>query len=65
MRRLLASTLIVGLSLGLAGCGEKSKVEDKTTIEGPGGTTEIKNTKEVKESGSNPPSAATAEPPAK
>jgi len=61
MRFVLASALVVGLSLGITGCGEKSSVEETKEIKTPDGTTTIKNTSEVKETGNNPP-PATAEP---
>lgn len=64
MKRVLAAAVMMGLSLGLTGCGDKASVEDKRTIEGPGGTTEIKEEKSVKTTGDNPP-PATAEPAAK
>jgi len=65
MRRVLASALAIGLGLGLAGCGETSKVEESKTIEGPGGKTTETNISTVKQSGENPPAPTTAEPPAK
>jgi hypothetical protein len=40
MKRMLASA-VIGLSLGLIGCSDKAKVEETTTAEGPGGTTEV------------------------
>jgi len=64
MRRIFTSALIVGLGLGLAGCGETTKVEEKTTAEGPGGSTTTTTTQETKTTGDNPPAATTTEPPA-
>src|ERR1700754_3454101 len=56
MRRVLSGALMVGLGLGLAGCGETSKVENEKTIETPGGTTKIKETQSINQKGENPPS---------
>jgi len=68
MRRLLAPALIVGLGLGfglvLPGCGEKSEVKQQTVTEGPGGKTTETDTKQIKQSGENPP-APTGDPGAK
>jgi len=62
MRRFLSLAVVLGLPspVALVGCGEESKVEDKTTIKTPeGSTTTTKETK-VETSGSNPPAAAPA-----
>ncbi len=52
MKRFLASALIIGVaSIGMVGCDEKTKVEEKKTVETPNGkATEIK-TDEIKKSG--------------
>ncbi len=63
MRSVLATALCLGLGLGLAGCGETSKVEEVKTVEGPDGSIEVKKTTEVTEKGENPPPAAATEPP--
>jgi len=57
MKRFLTTALILGVMtpFGLVGCADKSKEETKTTVETPGGTTEIKDTKEIKSTGENPP----------
>src|SRR5215208_57528 len=58
MKRVLASALIVGVSLfGLAGCGEESKVESTDKVSTPTGTTEVTKEVKVEQSGSNPPPA--------
>jgi hypothetical protein len=55
--RSLVPALIVALAapLGVAGCGEESKTESKTTQTSPTGTTTETRTDKVNESGSNPP----------
>jgi hypothetical protein len=55
MKRFLASILIVCVSIGLAGCGDKAKTEKKTTTATPGGTKTETESKEVKTTGENPP----------
>ena len=62
MKRILASVLVLSvLSIGLVGCGEKTKVEKKTTVSTPGGTDTKTETSTEKKTGDNPPAA----PPAK
>ncbi|WP_422931285.1 hypothetical protein [Singulisphaera sp. PoT] len=53
MKSLLASAVILGLTMGFVGCGEEAKKE--TTVETPGGTTTT--TESVKKTGDNPPPA--------
>ena len=57
MRRLIATSLIVGVCslTGFVGCGDESKSTTEIKQTGPGGTTTEKETKSVKETGSNPP----------
>lgn len=57
MKRFMTPATILGLALtaGLAGCSEEAKVERETTIEGPGGTSTITDTKSVESTGDNPP----------
>jgi hypothetical protein len=62
MKRFLTLSVILGVtSFGLVGCGEESKVEEKTTVETPGGSTEVKKETSVNKSGENPPAAAPAD----
>jgi hypothetical protein len=58
----LTGTALLTLILGLAGCGETSKTTEKKEMSTPEGTTTVKDTKEVKQSGSNPPPAGTTNP---
>jgi hypothetical protein len=55
MKRILASILVLCVSIGMAGCGEKTKTEKKSTTETPGGTTEKTTTTETQKTGENPP----------
>ena len=56
MRRIVIGTLFaIGFSISLIGCSEKTKVQEKKTVTGPGGTTTETDTKEVKKTGENPP----------
>ena len=56
MKRILASVMVLSvLSIGFVGCGEKAKVEKKTTVETPNGSTEKTETTEVKTTGDAPP----------
>ncbi len=58
MKRFLASVLVLSvLSIGLVGCGEKSKVKKETTTSTPGGTTTQTDTSETTKKGENPPPA--------
>jgi hypothetical protein len=59
MNRMLVATLVVSLlSIGLAGCTEKTaSTKQETKITTPGGTTTITTEREVKKTGDNPPSA--------
>jgi hypothetical protein len=58
----LTGTALLALIFGLAGCGETAKVTDEKKVSTPEGTTTAKDTKEVKQSGSNPPPAGTTTP---
>ncbi len=44
-------------SLSVTGCSEKAKVEKKTTVSTPEGTTTKTDTSTVESSGKNPPAA--------
>lgn len=59
MKRTLVATLAFGLfaGIGLIGCdtGEEAKVEQTTTAETPGGTTEVTKETKVETEGENPP----------
>ncbi len=58
MKRFLFGTMILGiLSLGFAGCDQKSTVKEQRTVTTPGGTTTITTEQEVKKTGDNPPPA--------
>jgi hypothetical protein len=60
MKRILASVLGLSvLSVGLVGCGEKSKVKKETTTSTPGGTTTTTQEATEKKTGENPPAPAT------
>jgi hypothetical protein len=50
--------LFLGLiSIGMVGCGDKAKTTRETTVSTPEGTTTTTETKEVKQTGDNPPPA--------
>ena len=52
MKRILASVFVLSvLSIGIVGCGEKSKVEKKTTVTTPGGSETTKSTTETTKTG--------------
>jgi len=52
MKRVLASVLMLSVvSVGLVGCGEKTKVEKKTTVSTPGGSETTKSTTETTKTG--------------
>jgi hypothetical protein len=56
MKRLITSILTFGiLSLGLAGCAEKTTTKTETQTSTPNGKTTVTAEKEVKKSGENPP----------
>jgi hypothetical protein len=57
VKRIIALGLIVSMvSLGgFVGCSEKSKVEKKTTVTSPGGSTSTTSTIETEKKGENPP----------
>jgi len=58
MKRMLVSILSVAIvSLGLAGCAEKSTTKTETETSTPGGKTTVTTEKEVKKTGENPPPA--------
>jgi hypothetical protein len=51
--------MFLGLfSVGLVGCGEKAATTKETTVSTPGGTTTTTESKEVKQTGENPPAPA-------
>ena len=58
----IAGTGLLAVTCGLVGCGDTSSVTDKKEVSGPGGSTTIKDTKEVKQTGDNPPPAGTTNP---
>jgi len=52
MKRILIVVLaVVGLSIGMVGCAEKTKVQETKTTTTPGGTTTETKTDEVKKTG--------------
>jgi hypothetical protein len=54
MKRILIAVLtVVGLSIGMVGCAEKTKVQETKTTSTPGGTTTETKTDEVKKTGDN------------
>lgn len=59
MKRFITPALAFAI-VGFVGCTDETKVESKDTISTPTGTTEIKKTTEVDQSGSNPPAATPA-----
>ena len=58
MKRFVVCLLsAIGISLGMAGCSEKTEVKKTSTVETPQGSTTIETTQEVTKSGENPPPA--------
>jgi hypothetical protein len=58
MKRIVVCGLFAfAVSLGLAGCSEKTEVKQEKSVQTPGGTTTQTETKEVTKSGDNPPPA--------
>jgi hypothetical protein len=59
MKRIISSALVLGLlslpAVGLVGCGEEAKVENKEVVKTPGGTTTTTKEEKVKSTGDNPP----------
>jgi len=56
MKRILIGVLaVIGLSTGMIGCAEKTKVQETKTTSTPSGTTTETKTEEVKKTGENPP----------
>ena len=52
MKRVAVCLLaVIGLSLGIAGCAEKTQVQETKTVETPGGSTTVETTKEVTKTG--------------
>ena len=52
MKRILASVLVLSvMSVGLVGCSEKTKVQDKKTVTTPGGSSTTTTTTETKKTG--------------
>jgi hypothetical protein len=64
MTRFLSVALLLGVTsaFGLAGCSEKSGVEETTKVKGPEGTETIKKETTVESSG-NPPATTPAPAP--
>jgi len=64
MKRALASALVVSAitGFGLAGCGEESKVTDKSTVSTPDGSTTVTKETKVKTTGDNPPGSPNTPP---
>jgi hypothetical protein len=58
-KQLSSLLYIAPFVLGLAGCSEKSGVEERTKISTPEGTTTIRKDTKVETSGSNPPPVTT------
>lgn len=42
---------VIGLSLGIVGCAEKTQVQKTEKVETPGGSTTVETTKEVTKTG--------------
>jgi len=56
MKRFISCALTFGLlSLGLAGCAEKSTTKTESQVSTPNGKTTVTAEKEVKKTGENPP----------
>ena len=52
MKRILASVLVLSvMSVGLVGCGDKTKVQSKESVKTPTGSTEKTTTTETKKTG--------------
>ena len=52
MKRILASVLVLSvLSIGLVGCGDKTKVQKKESVSTPSGSQEKTTTTETKTTG--------------
>jgi len=62
MKRFLTAPLILGVFslFGLVGCGEQSKVTEKTEVSTPGGTSTTTTETKVDTTGSNPPPPTSA-----
>jgi hypothetical protein len=56
-RNIVCLLVAIGLSFGMIGCSEKTKVQETKTTQTPGGKTTETETKEVTKSGDNPPPA--------
>jgi hypothetical protein len=55
MKRILGTILVLCVSLSLAGCGDKTKTEKKTTVSTPQGESQKTEKVETKQTGENPP----------
>ncbi|WP_165235161.1 hypothetical protein [Aquisphaera insulae] len=65
MRKLLSALACTGLlasTMAFVGCGETSSVTEEKKVSTPEGTSTVKQTTEVKETGKNPPPASTTTP---
>jgi hypothetical protein len=60
MKRFLVSALTLGVFCIFTGCdSEKTKVEDVKKVETPGGSTTVKDSKEIKKTGDEKTGAPT------
>jgi len=55
MRSLKLSVLCLPLLVSFVGCGEEAKVQEKTKVSGPDGTSTITKETKVENTGKNPP----------
>jgi hypothetical protein len=58
----MASIMMAGLGISLAGCSEESSEKVQTTAKSPGGTTTAVESVTVKKTGDNPPPVAPKTP---
>jgi Pyruvate/2-oxoacid:ferredoxin oxidoreductase gamma subunit len=62
MKRMILSAVMFGFVAMFAGCDEKTKVEDKKTVETPSGKVVEKNTTEIKKTGDAKETAPASKP---
>jgi len=63
MKRILIGVLfVIGMSIGMVGCAEKTQVKETKTTSTPGGTTTETKTDEVKKTGDNKDNAPPTNP---